>query len=138
MIVGGSPHLRRAVGRWALGVLALGFGVATLVEGGHVLFGGPAARAAAGAVVPFVLVFNVGAGPLYLLAGAATLGERVWAVWVARALALATLGVLAALAVHVVRGGAYEHRTVVAMSLRSAFWVMQALALPHVLVRSGS
>ncbi len=115
------------------GGLAVAFGLATLVEGGKVLFGDPAARAAAGDVVDFVLLFNFTAGFAYVLAGLATLARRPGAIWVARALAIATLAVFAAFGVHVLQGGAYAPRTVVAMSLRSAFWIAQALLLPRLL-----
>ncbi len=115
--------------RWALGITAIGFGVATGVEGGHVLFGGPDARSAAGQVVPFVLWFNFAAGFVYLATGLATLFRRAWAVTLARALALGTLGIFAALVVHILGGGAYETRTVGAMTVRSAFWVVQALLI---------
>jgi hypothetical protein len=122
-----------SVGRWIAGGLAIAFGLVTLVEGGHVLFGGPAARAAAGNVVPFVLTFNFTAGFVYVLAGVAALLRRRAAVWVARGLALSTLLVFALFGVHVLAGGAYELRTVIAMSLRSGFWVAQALLLPRAL-----
>ena len=123
----------RRIGRWLLGGMAVAFGLATLVEGGHVLFGGPAARAEAGDVVRFVLVFNFAAGLAYVVGGLATLLRRGWAIWVARALAVSTLLVFAAFAVHVLLGGAHETRTVSAMSLRSGFWVAQALLLPRLL-----
>jgi len=122
--------------RWLAGGLAVGFGIATLVEGGHVLFGGPAAQAEAGNVVPFVLLFNFGAGFAYILGGMATVTRRAWAAWVARGVAVATVVVFAAFGVHVLQGGTYELRTVVAMSLRSAFWVAQALLVPA-LLRGG-
>jgi len=128
---------RTAVWRWIAGGLAIAFGIATLVEGGHVIFGGPDAQAEAGNVVPFVLLFNFGAGFVYVLAGVATVARRAWAVWVARVVAVTTVLVFAAFGVHVLQGGAYEARTVVAMSIRSAFWVAQALMLPA-LLRSGS
>ena len=115
--------------RWALGALAVAFALATLLEGGSVLFGGPSARAAAGNVVPFVLVFNFVAGFGYVLAGVATLRQRRWALWIARGLALSTLAVFVALAVHALLGGAFEPRTPVAMTLRSAFWIAQSLVL---------
>ncbi|MBT9556355.1 MAG: hypothetical protein IV100_10015 [Myxococcales bacterium] len=117
--------------RWLLGVMAILFGIATLVEGGHVLFGGPEARAQAGAVVPFVLMFNFGAGFAYIVSGLATLDGRVWTLWVARAVAIATLVVFAAFGVHVLTGGAYETRTLLAIVIRSVFWVAQALLLPR-------
>jgi hypothetical protein len=110
------------------------FGLATVAEGGHVLFGGPAARAEAGDVVGFVLWFNFAAGFAYVLAGVATVARRRWAVWLARALAAATLLVFAAFAVHVLAGGAFERRTVVAMTIRSGFWLALALGLPRLLV----
>lgn len=122
---------RLRVGRWLAGGLAVAFGLATIVEGGIVLFGGPAARAEAGNVVPFVLMFNFGAGFVYVLGGLATLLRRRWAVWIARAVALASLLVFATFGIHVLSGGAYEVRTLVAMTLRSGFWVAQALLLPR-------
>ncbi|MCC6874692.1 MAG: hypothetical protein IT378_10345 [Sandaracinaceae bacterium] len=129
--------MRPSAWRWIAGGLAVVFGLATLVEGGHVLFGGPAARAEAGNVVPFVLAFNFGAGFLYVVAGAATLARRAWAVWPARVLAVTTALVFVAFGAHVLQGGAFEARTVVAMTLRTAFWVVQALALPPLLRRGG-
>ena len=125
---------RASAGRWLLGLLAVGFGAATILEGGHVLFGGAAARAEAGQVVPFVLLFNFSAGFVYVVTGLAALLGRRGAVWLARALAVATLAVFAAFGLHVLLGGVFERRTVLAMTLRSAFWLVQAVALPRVLV----
>lgn len=116
-------------GRWIAGGLAVLFGLATLVEGGHVLFGCPAARAEAGHVVPFVLWFNFTAGFVYIAAGLGAVRGRAWALWLARALAVTTLAVFAALGVHILSGGAYEPRTPVAMTIRSGFWLAQAFAL---------
>lgn len=128
-----GPKTRPAAGRWLLGGMAVVFGVATLLEGGNVLWGGPEARAEAGNVVPFVLMFNFGTGFAYVAGGLAALLGRSWATWLARALAVATLGVFLAFGVHVLVGGAFELRTVIAMTLRSGFWVTQALLLPRVL-----
>lgn len=127
------PAPRAPLGRWALGATAVVFGLATLAEGGHVLFGGPAARAEAGNIVPFVLLFNFSAGFAYVVGGVATLLRRTWTTRVAWGLAFATLGVFAAFGLHVLSGGAYELRTVIAMTVRSGFWVTQALLLPRVL-----
>lgn len=121
--------------RWIAGGFAVVFGIATLVEGSHVLFGGPQARAEAGNVVPFVVLFNFSAAFAYVVTGVATLAGRAWAVWVARALAASTLLVYVAFGAHVLQGGAYEMRTVKAMTLRSLFWVAQALILPALLRR---
>ena len=126
---------RLTLGRWALGTTAILFGVATLVEGGHVLFGGASVRAEAGNVVSFVLRFNFGAGFAYVVAGLGALLGRSWATWIARWLAVTTLGIFVAFGVHVLSGGAFELRTVIAMTLRSGFWLSQALLLSRVLDR---
>lgn len=126
-----SRSPRAKFGRWLAGGLAVAFGFATLVEGGHMLLGGPAARAQAGHIVPFVLVFNFMAGFAYVVGGAGTLLGRAWAVWIARALAVTTLVVFVAFGVHVLSGNAYESKTAMAMTLRSGFWVAQALVLPR-------
>lgn len=123
------PRPQAAVGRWVLGGVAVVFGVATLLEGGSVLWGGTDARAAAENVVPFVLMFNFGAGFVYVAGGLATLLGRGWSIGVARGLAISTLLVFAAFGFHVLLGGAHETRTLIAMTLRSGFWVAQALLL---------
>jgi hypothetical protein len=129
-----DPALRRrTLIRRILGALATVFGLVTVVEGGHVMFGGPEARAAAGAIVPFVLPFNFAAGFLYVLAGLATLADRRPALWWSRGLAVATLLIFAALGYWISAGYPYETRTVVAMTLRSGFWVAMAVALPRLL-----
>lgn len=127
------PGPRHRLARWLLGGMAVAFGIATLLEGGHVLFGGPGARAEAGNVVPFVLMFNFGAGFAYVGGGLFTLLGRGWSIWVARAIAMSTLLVFAAFGVHLLSGGAHETRTVIAMTLRSGFWIAQALLLPRLL-----
>ena len=77
---------RSSVARWIAGAVAIVFGIATLKAGGQVLFGGDAARAAAGNVVTSVLVFNFTAGFLYVAAGIAIWLGSVWAIHMARAL----------------------------------------------------
>ena len=134
------PELRRSAPspwRWIAGGLALFFGVMTLISGANVLFGGAAARAEAGDIVPFVLIFNWVAGFAYVVAGGATFAQRRWALWLARALAGSTLVVFAAFGVHVFTGGAFETRTVIAMTVRSVFWVAQSLALATILRAGG-
>ncbi len=134
--VAGPPARGRAL-RGALGGLALLFGAGTVLQGGHVLFGGEAAWEEAGAVVPFVLVFNFAAGFVYLASGALTLAARSSSLLLARLLAVSTVAVFAAFLVHVASGGAFEVRTVMAMTLRSGFWITEALLLPRVLRSPG-
>ncbi|MCI1190935.1 hypothetical protein MOJ79_03680 [Calidifontimicrobium sp. SYSU G02091] len=103
--------------------LAVVFGLATIVSGTRVLLGGDAARAAAGAVVPFVLWFNTTAGLAYVVAGIGLWRRRRWSVTLAVVIAAATVGVFAAFGVHALGGGAYEVRTVGAMALRTLVWM---------------
>jgi hypothetical protein len=109
-------------------VLAGVFGIATVVSGGRVLFGPDPARAAAGRVVPFVLWFNFLAGFAYLAAAAGLARGRRWAPRLSLAIAAATGLVFLAFGLHVLRGGAFEPRTVAAMSLRTVFWSAVAAA----------
>ncbi|MBK8172811.1 MAG: hypothetical protein IPK60_21080 [Sandaracinaceae bacterium] len=97
---------RSSVGRWLAGVLAVAFGVATIRDGGaDTTSRRAAALAEAGNIVPFVLMFNFGAGFVYVLGGLATLFRRTWAIWIARALALAVMLVFAAFATACSRAG---------------------------------
>lgn len=106
-----------------LGAAAILFGTLTVISGGRVLFGDAAARSAAGAVVPFVLWFNLAAGFAYAVAGFGLMARKRSAVWLSIVIAAATVPVFAAFGVHVWSGGAYEPRTVGAMSLRSIVWI---------------
>ena len=103
--------------------VAVLFGLLTIASGGNALFGGAAAREAAGAYVPFVLWFNFLAGFAYVAAGAGLWLGRRWATILALAIAGATLLVFAAFGIHVLNGGPYEIRTVGAMTLRTVVWM---------------
>ena len=120
---------------WAISLVAVGFGLLTIKEGSTILFGDEAARTAAGNYVPFVLWFNFVAGFAYVLAGAGLWMQQRWAVWLAVAIAAATALTFAAFGVHVYFGGAYEQRTVIAMSLRTLVWVTIAAIAWRRLVR---
>jgi len=120
---------------WAVALVAVAFGLLTVKEGGTILFGGEAARAAAGNYVPFVLWFNFLAGFAYVIAGAGLWMQRRWAAWLAVAIAAATALAFAAFGAHVYSGGAYEQRTVIAMSLRTLVWVVIAAVAWYGLLR---
>jgi hypothetical protein len=111
----------------ALAIAAIAFGVLTVFSGGRALFGDVDARAELGNIVPFVLWFNFLAGFVYVLAGVALLKARRWAAPAALLLAVSTVLVFLAFAAHIVAGGAFEARTVGALSLRSLFWIAVAL-----------
>ena len=113
--------------RIAVGLVALLFGLLTIVSGGRALFGGEAARQAVGAAVPFVLWFNFGAGFAYVAAGIGLLRRSRWSAWLSALIAALTLIVFFMFGLHVLTGGAYEMRTVGAMALRSIVWIAIAL-----------
>lgn len=112
----------------AASVVAIAFGLLTLREGGGVLFGGEPARRAVGHYVPFVLWFNFLAGFAYVAAGAGLWAHRRWGAVLAYLVAAATIVVFLAFGVHVARGGAYELRTVIAMSGRTVVWLLISAA----------
>ena len=112
---------------WASAVVAVGFGLLTIKEGGMTLSGDKAAVAAAGNYVPFVLWFNFIAGFAYVIAGVGLWLRRRWSAWLAVGIAIATAIVFAAFGMQVASGSAYETRTVVAMTLRLLVWTAIAV-----------
>lgn len=108
---------------WAISLIAAGFGLLTIKEGGMTLIGNEAAVSAAGNYVPFVLWFNFAAGFAYVIAAAGLWMQQRWAVWLAIAIAASTALVFAAFGAYVITGGLYEKRTVIAMSMRTLVWV---------------
>ncbi len=121
-------QINRPLWRWLVVIVAIGFGALTIKSGGAVLFGTGEARQAAGHYVGFVLWFNFLAGFAYIAAGVGLWFEMKWAQVLAVVIAVLTLLVFAAFGLHILQGGAYEMRTVVAMSLRSAVWLVIATA----------
>jgi hypothetical protein len=109
-------------GRKLAGGVAVAFGLLTLVSGGSALMG----MADMGAVVPFVLWFNAFAGLAYVVGGVLLWRGHPLALPMALAILIATAAVFAAFGWRVASGGAYEMRTVGAMTLRTAFWAAMA------------
>ena len=114
-------------GLWIAAGIAVVFGALTIFSGAQALFGSPAARAAVGNAVPFVLWFNFLSGFVYMLAGIGVALRKPWGGTLATALAFAIVVVFALFGWHVFRGGAFEVRTVGAMILRAAVWIGIAL-----------
>ena len=117
-----TAHSGCAIWMRVVSLIAIGFGLMTIWEGGAVLFVDGAARQAAGHYVPFVLWFNFLAGFAYIVAGVGLWMRRRWAAWLAIVITVATALVFLAFGVHVALGGALERRTVVAMTLRTLVW----------------
>lgn len=116
--------------RWATiaSVVAVAFGIVTIIVGGKTLFGGPAQRAAAGNIVPFVLWFNFIAGFAYVVAGCGLFLWKRWAAQLSAAIAIGTVAVFVTFGFHILLGGEFEIRTVGAMTIRSIVWVAIAAA----------
>jgi len=110
-------------------IAAILFGLLTIVSGGKALFGDPAAQAAVGNAVPFVLWFNFLAGFAYIAGGIMLWLRHPIARLIAWALALATLAVFGAFLITIALGTPFEMRTIGAMTLRSGFWLAIATAL---------
>ena len=130
-----TTQKQRSVWVRVISLVAVGFGLLTIKEGGTVLFGAEAARASAGNYVPFVLWFNFVAGFAYVIAGAGLWMQQRWAALLAVAIVAATALTFAAFGVHVYFDGAYEPRTVIAMSLRTLVWAVIAAVAWRQLLR---
>jgi hypothetical protein len=117
--------------RWIrpVALVAAAFGALTIFSGGMVLFGPEAAQRAAGNAVPFVVIFNTAAGFAYLVGAYALWKNQHSARWIALAIGVATLIVLAGFALAALTGTEVELRTALALPFRAGFWLVIAWAL---------
>ncbi len=129
---------KRSPGIWIAAFVAIAFGLLTLKEGGLILFGPVQYAEAAGRYVPFVLWFNFVAGFFYILAGVCIFRQRRAGAILSMLIAVLTIGVFGAFAVHIILDGAYEQRTLVAMSVRSVVWIVLAVFAHRKLTGSGN
>lgn len=120
------PPLSRSPWAKPIAALALIFGIMTLFSGGSVLFGPADARSMAGNYVGFVVWFNFLAGGVYIIAAIGLWRGKSWAGPLAALIALATALVGVGFAIVIMRGAAFELRTVIALTIRFAFWAMVA------------
>ena len=127
---------QRSIGIWVFSILAAVFGVMTIKSGGSVLFVDGEARQAAGHYIPFVLWFNFSAGFVYVITAIALWLMRPWSAWLSLLIAGSTLAIFAALGLHILNGGEYETRTVMAMILRSGIWIVIATFAWHRFLRN--
>jgi len=119
----------------ALAIVAILFGLMTIKEGGAVLLGNEAAVTAAGNYVSFVLWFNFLSGFAYIAAGVGLWFQQRWAAWLAVAIAAAIALTFAAFGMHINAGGAYEQRTVIAMTMRMVVWTVIAGVTARMVLR---
>ncbi|MBL7962054.1 hypothetical protein JNM05_05110 [bacterium] len=108
--------------------VALLFGIATIKEGGAVLFFDGEARLAAGNYVPFVLWSNFFAGFFYILSGVGLWFLRSWGARLALIIFMLTVSLFVMFGIYVWSGGLFENRTIVAMTIRTAVWAIIGLA----------
>lgn len=121
-------QLNGSIWVWATALFAILFGLLTIISGGSVLFNAQAQQTA-GDYVEFVVWFNFLASFAYVIAGIGLWLRRRWSIWLSFLIVGATLAIFAAFGGHILSGGAYEMRTVAAMGLRSAVWlVISAIA----------
>jgi len=109
---------------WAISIATIGFGLLTLKSGGFALFGGEAGKQFAGDYVPFVLWFNFCAGLFYIASGVGIFFKKSWGVDLGITIASLTAIVFALFGVYILSNGAYEVRTLGAMTFRTLFWVV--------------
>lgn len=119
--------LNNRFGAVVASIVAMVFGLLTIKSGGAVLFVDGADRLAAGNYVPFVLWFNFIAGFFYIIAGIGLWLDKYWTVKLSILIASTTLIVYALFGLHILSGGLYEMRTVIAMLLRSIVWLSIAI-----------
>ena len=112
-----------------LAAVAMVFGALTVFSGGQGLFGPADTRAALGHTVGFVLWFNFLAGFAYVVAGLGLWYRASWATSLSIVIALATAAVFATFLWKVWSGTPYEARTMGAMGLRLATWVVISIVV---------
>lgn len=113
--------------RYIMAAVAIVFGLMTLKSGGEVIFGGEEARQAAGDYVGFVVWFNFIAGFAYIGAGIGFAIKWATSRWLAALIAAASGAVFAIFGIYIFQGGAFETRTVAAMTLRTGLWLVLAI-----------
>ncbi|MCB0121214.1 MAG: hypothetical protein KDE58_03160 [Caldilineaceae bacterium] len=111
--------------RWvrAMSIVAILFGLLTILSGGRTLFNAEAQQLA-GNYIPFVLWFNFLAGFAYVIAGIGLWTMKRWGLWLSFAIATTTVLVFAVFGIQIGSGGSYEMRTVGAMGLRALIWII--------------
>ncbi len=112
-----------------LSAAAIFFGILTIKSGGSVLFIDGLDRVEAGNYVPIILWFNFFAGFFYIAGGVAVLLNIRVGQYIANSLLAITLIMFAYLGFHILTGGLYEPRTLIAMIIRISFWALASILL---------
>lgn len=116
-------HAPRSKLLTVISLVAIVFGLLTLIQGGRTLFT-ESGRAAMGEIVMPILWYNFIAGFFYIGAGTLAFRAISRARFLAALIALGNGFALGYLAWHISQGGLYEQRTVMAMSFRTILWIV--------------
>jgi hypothetical protein len=111
----------------AVAMVAIVFGLLSIMSGGEVVFGEAAARSAAGNYIPLVVWGNFIAGFAYVAAGVGLWLAHRWAFRLAAGVLILTVAIFVGFGAYVLSGAAYEMRTVWAMLLRTVVWALIAV-----------
>ncbi|MCB1156353.1 MAG: hypothetical protein H7A25_08860 [Leptospiraceae bacterium] len=98
------------------------FGILTISSGGLILFSEEKYRLAAGKYIPEILWFNFLSGFLYLYVSSLILQKNKNTVYSIKFLLFLIFMAVLYLGIHIISGGEYEKRTLIAMFFRFAFW----------------
>ncbi len=107
---------------------ALIFGALTIFSGYQNLFNEEVIKTQ-GAIVPLVLKYNFGAGFIYIIASILVLKGQQLGLRLISILSSLNIVVFIYLLNHIYDGGAYQGKTVVAMSFRTIFWIVFFIVL---------
>lgn len=117
------PKPKRPLWISIIAIVAIIFGIATIREGGTVLFT-EAGKKSAGNYVAFLLWFNFLAGFAYIVAGVAIYKLKSCSRRLAAVIAISTSIVFIFFGLHILTGGLHETRTIVAMTIRTSLWIV--------------
>lgn len=106
----------------ALSAITIIFGIITIFAGGNALFT-ESGKLAAGKIVSLILWYNFIAGFFYIAAGIAIFRQKSMAIRIAMLLANSSIAIYFALLMHIFEGNVYEMRTLIAMTLRTFYWI---------------
>lgn len=110
---------------------AIIFGIMTIFSGGQNLFNSEVIKTQ-GNVIPEILWFNFSAGFVYLLIATLVLMQKKIALRITATLSALNFVALLHLINHVSQNGAYEVKTIFAMSFRTIFWFAFLIALSRI------
>ena len=124
-----SSKLNRSI--QIIAIVAVVFGLMTIVSGGSVLFFTNTFQKQVGNFVPIVVWFNFFIGFAYVIVGCSLWSRKSVAVWGSFFIVCTSLFIFVVLVAHILQGGLYEVRTVFAMIFRIVMWTLIALFSYH-------